>query len=414
MLMVVLMLGILLAGIGVFVWLWFSVLKEKIVLEENQAVPITDVKGFKTAHLPPGVKREGAVLETQSVPEPSSAQAIALEPVKDRPVEQRAQVVGDVQEAETVRQLNEEIKLIREKAVIQAKNAIEMINKLREENEQLRLDVEKSEERSNKPIADEDLLTHLRAENIAFKEQLSCATQEAEELRQKLAQAGQGGSAQLAGGPEAVQRLEAENAELRLKVSSFSQAEPAAGDVHEQCHNQISLLASEIETMRKDNEKLRSAMAAKEAAASQEIDPDQGSTERELEELRKRADDLEKLSRSLDENGRYLQYELTKSRAQVAGLERICENSSKQFEEIARGAREAQQNNQALKVQTRVLEQSLTDFKKLNAELVKREKLTQFEMERNLDQIRNLEDIYGVFRSRLARLGISEEELVKD
>jgi hypothetical protein len=116
----------------------------------------------------------------------------------------------------------------------------------------------------------------------------------------------------------------------------------------------------------------------------------------------------------LEENNKFLQYELTKSRAQAAGLERICENSRKQFEEIARGIREVETDNQVLKSQTHILEQSLVDFKKLNAELLKREKLTQFEIEKNLDQIRNLEGIYGVFRSRLERLGISEEDLVRD
>jgi chromosome segregation ATPase len=134
----------------------------------------------------------------------------------------------------------------------------------------------------------------------------------------------------------------------------------------------------------------------------------------EGEILRQHVTELEKLNSALEENNKFLQYELTKSRAQAAGLERICENSRKQFEEIARGIREVETNNQALKSQTHVLEQSLVDFKKLNAELLKREKLTQFEIEKNLDQIRDLEDIYGVFRSRLERLGISEEDLVRD
>jgi DNA repair exonuclease SbcCD ATPase subunit len=187
----------------------------------------------------------------------------------------------------------------------------------------------------------------------------------------------------------------------------------AASDVHEQCQKEIALLGAELEALRMVNENLRSAQTVL-PVASPGGNADSEPMKCEGEILRQHVTELEKLNSALEENNKFLQYELTKSRAQAAGLERICENSRKQFEEIARGIREVETNNQALKSQTHVLEQSLVDFKKLNAELLKREKLTQFEIEKNLDQIRDLEDIYGVFRSRLERLGISEEDLVRD
>jgi hypothetical protein len=330
------------------------------------------------------------------------------------PVVPTPEVADRAQSEETIRQLTEEVKLIREKAVIQAKNAIEVINKLREDNEQLHSDVERLEKTAEKPKADEELLTHLRAENSAFKEQLTSSSREIEELRQKLAPGESRDSGPLGSDQETIQRLEVENAELRFKASTAADSQQAGNNVQEQYVKDIAILAADLEAARKENERLRTAQTVDAGPLSPEGEPDPERSRHEKDDLKNRVNELEKLIKGIEDSNRFLQYELTKSRAQAAGLERICENSRKQFAEIARGAREAEQDNQALKSQTRVLEQSLTGFKKLNVELLKREKLTQFEVEKNLDQIRNLEDIYGVFRSRLARLGISEEDLVKD
>ena len=413
MLMIYLLIGILVAGTGVFVWLGYSVKKEGGWVEENQAVPITDLKEIHSPHLP-DVKQEQNALNINKpktmvdILQEDTFITTLVQPVLPTPTS-----AGDPHAAEEVRQSHEEIRLVREKAAIQANNAIEVINKLREENDQLRSDIERSGKQAEKPKVDEDLLTHLRAENIAFKEQLSTSTREVEDLRQQLNKKALEAEEQLARLKETVQRLEAENAEQRLNTPIAAVTEVAASDVHEQCQKEIALLGAELEALRMVNEKLRSAQPVLSVASPGGIaDADQMKCEGEI--LRQHVNEMEKLNRALEENNTFLQYELTKSRAQAAGLERICENSRKQFEEIARGVREAEQDNQVLKSQTHIMEQSLVDFKKLHVELLKREKLTQFEFERNRDQIRDLEDIYGIFRSRLERLGISEEDLVRD
>jgi hypothetical protein len=413
MLMMILMLAILLAGVGVFVWLYLSAQKEKVGLEESSAVPITDVSEIQSAHLPAEAVQESDAGVNKPVIGPVVLSGSPVATMEERIVP-TPEVTDRARSEDTIRQLNEEIKLIREKAVIQAKNAIEVINKLREDNDQLRSEAERFEKAAEKPKADEELLTHLRAENMAFKEQLTSSSREIEELRQKMTRSESPAGGQLGSDQETIQRLEAENAELRLQAATAADTKQSGDAVQEQYLKDIALLAADLEAARKENERLRNVQTVDVTSLSPEGDPDLAQSRREEDDLKNRVNELEKLVKTFEENNRFLQYELTKSRAQAAGLERICENSRKQFAEIARGAREAEQDNQALKSQTRILEQSLTDFKKLNVELLKREKLTQFEMEKNLDQIRDLEGIYGVFRSRLARLGISEEDLVKD
>jgi chromosome segregation ATPase len=413
MLMIYVLIGILVAGTGVFAWIFYIVKKEGGWFEENQVVPITDLNEIRAPHQP-GVGQE------QNTPDVNNPKTVVDILQKDsfattlvQPVAPLPASPGDPHSAEEVRQLHEELRLIREKALIQANNAIDVINKLREENEALRSEIERSGQKVVTSKVDEDLLTHLRAENIAFKEQLSSSTREAEDLRQQLSKKALEAEEELARLKETVQRLEAQNVEQRLNAPIASGADAAASDSHEQCQKEIALLSAELEALRLANEKLRSAQPDLPVASPEgSTDADQPNCEGEI--LRQHVTELEKQNSTLEENNKFLQYELTKSRAQAAGLERICENSRKQFEEIARGIREVETDNQALKSQTHHLERSLVDFKKLNTELLKREKLTQFEIEKNLDQIRDLEDIYGVFRSRLERLGISEEDLVRD
>jgi hypothetical protein len=140
--MIYVLIGILVVGTGVFVWILYSVKKEGGWVEENQAVPITDLNEIHSPHqpgvgqeqIPPEVHKPKTVVD---ILQNESFATTLVQPVTPRPASP-----DDSHAAEEVRQLHEEIRLIREKTVIQANNAIEVINKLREENDQLRSDIE--------------------------------------------------------------------------------------------------------------------------------------------------------------------------------------------------------------------------------------------------------------------------------
>lgn len=225
------------------------------------------------------------------------------------------------------------------------------ISQLRAENEGLRADIARLGQ-VNPPLNDEEL-SHLKAESSAFRMQMTAGNLEVARLSDIIA------------------RLEGENARL--------QAEKVSADSFQN--------AQAVEPVKED-------------AAAPALD---------RARLEARVEELEEAVRVDKEKNDFLVYELTKSRAHAVGVERICDNARLQFDGLAREARDTCQDNALLKKQSNVLEQSLSDFKRLNSELLKQEKLTQFELEHNRTQLKELEHIYQVFRSRLQSAGVSVE-----
>lgn len=131
------------------------------------------------------------------------------------------------------------------------------------------------------------------------------------------------------------------------------------------------------------------------------------------EGMESRIGGLERALSEQEEKASALQYELTKSRAQAAGLERVCANSNRQVEDLSRQIRDINIDNDELRRRAGFLGRSMDDFKRLNMELLKREKLSRFEEEKNREQVREIERIYDGVLARLSAAGLKEEDLIE-
>lgn len=131
------------------------------------------------------------------------------------------------------------------------------------------------------------------------------------------------------------------------------------------------------------------------------------------EAMESRIGGLERALSEQEQKASVLQYELTKSRAQAAGLERVCANSNRQIEDLSRQIRDINTDNDELRRRAGFLGRSMDDFKRLNMELLKREKLSRFEEEKNREQVREIERIYDGVLARLNAAGLKEEDLIE-
>ncbi len=347
---------IVLSAVGVLGWLFYSLKKHEVLAVEETAVPIQDINEVIVSSVNSVHEKAPALKEPEPVKPFDMDLSLADGTLHEYPVRE---------DNDLIQRLKEEVKNTREKAVVQSRNAIEVINKLRDENEALRRNIE-----------------HLEKKDLP------------------------------SGTNAAVAVSIAENEE---KLIAFIRSE------YEQ---QLNVLFQEIEVLKKDNEALRSSHSVQaesvsahsflNAEAVEALKENMDVLRSDRAKIEARIEELEGDALQSKEKNEFLQYELTKSRAQAIGVERIYDNARKKFEGLARDAYDIEQNNVVLKRQANILEKGLMDFKRLNAELLKREKLNQYELENNQTQLSDLENIYQTFRDRLENAGVTVDPFTRD
>jgi chromosome segregation ATPase len=149
---------------------------------------------------------------------------------------------------------------------------------------------------------DEERVLHLRAENSAFRAQLDEAAAQAGQKAEELASA------------------RAELGRLKEALASSGAAQQLVSQAKEEYQQRLDELDAEIKQLRVENARLGVF-----SAAGEELE----SLRQEKEELSARIRELEMTGAIQAQKNEHLQYELTKSRAQVIGLERMCENAAK-------------------------------------------------------------------------------------
>ncbi|MBF0595015.1 MAG: hypothetical protein HQL22_08595 [Candidatus Omnitrophica bacterium] len=345
--------------------------KEGILSVKNKVEPITNISEIMSSAVKSSVVTE--TLPSQGIAVHSSGYLSTDE--KKFPILPKA-----AEENDQIGELKQQLSVALEKVEVQGRQFGEIIDGLKEERNALRAQVDAFWQ-ENTHSKEEELLSHLKAENAAYKAQMDAQRTDAEVLVREL--------------------------------------EVAKGD-HQ---NQIDRLNAEIGLLKTENDRLRSI----HVIPPEGLVRDQGLNVDAIESLTEDVDvlrqDKARLEASIEdfqaglleekERNSFLQYELTKSRAQSAGMERICSNARSQFEGFAREARDTEMDNVLLKKQANALEQGLVDFKRLNTELLKRERLTQYEMDNNRTQLKDLEHIYQVFRARLDVAGVNLDSPVK-
>jgi chromosome segregation ATPase len=93
----------------------------------------------------------------------------------------------------------------------------------------------------------------------------------------------------------------------------------------------------------------------------------------------------------LNKNSETLQWELTKSRAQMTSFERACENYQLQLKEALERIGTSDDGQGKLSDMNKHLQSTVEEAQKQNEEFLKREKLFESELEKNRIQIAALE-----------------------
>jgi hypothetical protein len=99
-----------------------------------------------------------------------------------------------------------------------------------------------------------------------------------------------------------------------------------------------------------------------------------------------------------------LQYEMIKARAQSSGLERVSFNYKNQLEDFFKRVNEVQVTNEQLAQVKNRLEGVVAQVKSENDDLVKKDQLAQFELEKNRLRLQNIEREYQEFRARSQKM----------
>ncbi len=122
---------------------------------------------------------------------------------------------------------------------------------------------------------------------------------------------------------------------------------------------------------------------------------------------------VKELNETLIQKEDMIQYELTKNRAQATGLEKVCENFKQQLNELSTKLEEATSDNKLLKREKQEVESRVSNLQDENSLLHKKEKLSEYELQKNRSQLEGLESIVTDFRSRLKGIELLGEEVEK-
>jgi uncharacterized coiled-coil DUF342 family protein len=263
--LVIVMLGlILVAAAAVVAWLWLQLQQEAQSVQEKSAEPVTDIKAMS------------------------------------------ADVFDEERDAlqQQVAALTQELSAAKERAREQEKISGQAVTDLYAQCEEFRRRVaELAAGAAHAPAAAQDAATvdHWRAESAALKERLDESSAEIARLNQVIA------------GMQEQARSGKDQADAQAAAQQLVDA------AKQEYQEQMTNFYAQIEQLRAENAQLQQ-QASDEAQAS--------SLRRALDEFTARVRELEASGALIMEKNEYLQYELTKSRAEVAGLERLCENAA--------------------------------------------------------------------------------------
>jgi hypothetical protein len=401
MLLIYFMVAILMMAFLLFGVLLFYVKKEEKKNSDDSAQPIIDLEEVlrsaqprqsKTGGSPMAVEA-GSLVRIEELPDvpkvkedPAFSSGAPLEQEKfPASFYEGAPALVDLSQDQPVA---EEIGLLRQKMALQERDSAERINSLILEKEKL------SAENAmllaeGKAVSGKELeFSHLKAENSALKAELDSCKNDLAASVKELESARSEFAGQMACLKPPAKALMPE------KMAPLPEGDGGQVGTVDMSPGQPLLMASEEEAS-----VLQKAMDILRA---------------QKEGLALRVRELESLLAAQSEKNSFLQYELTKSRVQAAGLDRVCENSKQQLESLSRQVQDASFDRRELNKYSALLMNGLAEFKRLNAEFVRREDLSQFEVQKNRDEISDLERIYSGFLSRLEASGFKEEDLAAD
>jgi len=245
-------------------WMWFQLQKEARLVEQNSAVPLADIRAMQPAAEAGGLEQQRLVYE-------------------DR-----------------LRELKEELEAVQVKSNESEGASAGLLDALRSENESLNAKAAELQTALLAARQDAGKIDHLIVENSAFRAQIAEVSAEAARLK------------------ESAVRLDQENRQLREVSRDAGDTQKLIDQAKEEYQRKLEGVYNQVEEFRAENARLQ-----EQGAALAEID----GLKRSADELSGKVRELEMVNAIQAEKNEYLQYELTKSRAQVVGLERVCETA---------------------------------------------------------------------------------------
>jgi len=325
--------------------------------EEEKAVPLRDVLQLRRelsdtppeGHIPP----EPQIPSEPQIPKAADESKIMPQysPTEDV-YKKRAQ------------ELEEELLAVSKKTEDQMALARQTIEDLTKDNEALKnqqADLIRAQEKIVELQKETD---HWHTENSTLREQLDSSVVKVRFLEQELSAV----KTQMGG---QVAQANAMVADLNLQKESWVAAlkpEPQAEGLHQ-----------ELEALKLEQTQLKQNLADVEAVNQK----------------------LRAINTGLTQDIDALQYELIKARAQSTGLERIGFNYKNQLEDFFKKIHETQLMNEKLSEAKNSLEGVVHQVQSHNDELVKKDRLVQFELEKNRSQLINLEREYEGLKARV-------------
>ena len=261
-------------------------------------------------------------------------------------------------------ELEEELLAVSQKAQDELARARQTIEDLTKDNEALKDKQPDLIQAQQKIVELQKETDHLHTENSTLQAQLDSSVVQVRFLEQELATV----KAQMG---DQIAQANAMVSELNLQKESWvSAAKPDP---------QAERLNQELEALKQEQIQLKQNGEALEV------------TNQKLREINTH------LTKEIDA----LQYELIKARAQSTGLERIGFNYKNQLEDFFKKINEVQLMNEKLSETKDSLEGTLQEVQSQNDALVKKDRLAQFELEKNRSQLVNLEREYEGLKARV-------------
>jgi len=354
----------------------------------QQTVPIKDVNEFRKSFLTPQedvkveklhVSVEKSVLSDFESKESSQSsedftvkedlyqkkvsqleeqlQAVSQETQKQA---SEALATKEVEYQKKVAELEVELQTISQKAQRQSQEALEAIEQLQKENERL-----KSEQNNRVTSAEanlikaQDTITTLHEEQGALQNRLSQSQAEVQRLQDEVVFIKQQMAQEIVLSKSEKDNLITENQTLQRSLEVT-------------IANATKNLQEEADTLRGENQTLKNAM----------------------NDLTMTNQKLKDLNEHLIEKSESLQWELTKARAQMTSYERSCENYQNQLKNAFDSKGSVEENYSKLNETNNRIQETLERLQLQNQELSKREKVFEFELEKNRNQLVSLQRDY--------------------
>ncbi|GEM_PF-3780127 len=320
---------------------------------------------------------------------------------------------------EKVKELELQLKLIGEKAVHQAEEAVKVIETLIKENEELK--AKQGMNLAAGSLGEEATrsILELKERNGILENQLDLSSAKISQLETQMVVIKKEMGQQLIEANAAIARLKVENeAQDRVDKDSLLKEKQEIQEWREKISRQLRemedtlMQAKEESLLLKDTKKLLEAKLAvleddykKELAQAKELvsnltEQKQTQTQR-ADELEQNIAKLKDLNSTLIEKAKILQYELNRQRTQATGLERVCANFKSQMEGLFGQIEETKKSNNRLLQERINLEAGFASLQSENSKLVERDQVYQQELEKTREQINRFEKIYNNFKSNV-------------